>query len=138
MKWILLNNRIINVNDSKYKIDWDKPSKSGEQFKVKQFLKQYCKNHIIYEEYLLPRSGNLRVDFLNSTQKWAIEHQGVAHESYNSFFHKNSRLNFLQRIKNDVKKREILEKNGYIVIETITDDLPLSYDFFIGKFGIYL
>jgi hypothetical protein len=138
MKWILPNGKEKWKNDTKYRINFDKPSLSNEQFRVKQFLKKYCSSHIMYEEYTIPGTI-LKIDFLNLTQKWALEHQGVGHFSYNSYFHRGSRLNYLKSIKNDSKKRQILELNGFLVIETITEDLDyLSHDYFFKKFGVNL
>ena len=138
MLWKLLNGKTIAKNTSKHRINFDSESLSKEQFRLKQFLKQYCQSHIIFEEFTLPRT-TLKVDFLNLTQKWAIEHQGVGHFEYNSFFHCGSRMNYLKSIKNDFKKRQILELNGFLVIETTTEDLPLlTHRFFLDKFGINL
>ena len=71
MKFSTLNGRIINRSYSDYLIDWDKKSLSKIQFKVKQFLKPYWKNHVCYEEFPLP-ACLLRVDFLNATLKLAV------------------------------------------------------------------
>lgn len=137
MRWTKQSGKNIWINDKKYVIDWDKPSRSKQQFKVKQFLRKYCLKHLMYEEYPVPGTL-LKCDFLNSSQRWILEHQGIGHD-YNKWVHQGSRLRYLRSIKNDMKKREILELNGYKVIETFPDDLDnLSYDFFVEKFGIYL
>ncbi len=139
MRWKLSNNKLVWRNDKKYLINWDKPSRSKEQTKVKDFLKQYCKNDILFEEYVLP-STCLKVDFLNATKKWAIEHQGKgAHNEFNPFFHKNSRANYLASLKRDVKKRKLLEDNGYVFIETFTNELnSLTKEFFLKTYNITL
>ncbi len=139
MRWKLSNNKLVWRNDKKYLINWDKPSRSKEQTKVKDFLKQYCKNDILFEEYVLP-STRLKVDFLNATKKWAIEHQGKgAHNEFNPFFHKNSRANYLASLKRDVKKRKLLEDNGYVFIETFTNELnSLTKEFFLKTYNITL
>ena len=139
MRWRLPNNKLVWRNDKKYLINWDKPSRSKEQTKVKDFLKQYCKNDILFEEYVLP-STRLKVDFLNATKKWAIEHQGKgAHNEFNPFFHKNSRANYLASLKRDVKKRKLLEDNGYVFIETFTNELnSLTKEFFLKTYNITL
>lgn len=137
MRWQTLTGKLVWRNDKKYLINWDKPSRSKEQTKVKEFLKGYCKNDIVFEEYVLPGS-KMKVDFINATKKWAIEHQGKgAHNEYNPFFHKNSRANYLASIKRDVKKRKMLEMNGYIVIETFTSELDnLTKEFFLKTYNI--
>ena len=139
MKWILPSNREINITFKKYKIDFDKPSRSKQQFKIKQFLRKHCAHHILFEEVRIP-STLLKVDFLNLTKNFAIEHQGVAHiqNGFNTFFHNNDRLKYLGSIKRDVEKRKHLERNGFTLIETFPEDLPLTINFFIEKYGIYL
>ncbi len=137
MRWKLPSGRMVFKNDAKYKIDFDKKSKSNGQFAVKQFLKEFCTNHILFEEYTLP-STRLRVDFIDATRKLAIEFDGPQHSEYNKFFHNNSRLNFLQSIKNDMQKREFLENNGYLVIQVFKEDLPLTKKWFKEKYDIDL
>lgn len=136
MRW-LLNGKLSWRNDKQYLIDWDKPSRSKEQTKVKEFLKQHWKNDIVYEEYRCP-GGLLKVDFLNATKKIALEHQGKgAHNEFNPFFHDNSRAKYLASIKRDVKKAKLLESNGYLLVETFTQDLDkLSKDFFLKTYNI--
>lgn len=137
MRW-LINGKLLWKLDKKYLIDWDKPSRSKEQTKIKGFLREFWINDIVYEEYVIPKSGMLRADFLNATKKIALEHQGKgAHNEFNAFFHKNSRANYLASIKRDVKKAKILKLNGYTLIETFTKDLKnLSQEFFIKTYGI--
>jgi hypothetical protein len=137
MRWKLFNGKEVWKRDNKYRIDFDKPSRSKQQFQIKQFLRENCRTHILYEEYTLPRMI-LKVDFINATQKWALEHQGVGHNSFNPFFHQGSRARYLNSIKNDSKKREFLEFNNYLLIETTPDDLPLTKEWFIEKYGVYL
>jgi hypothetical protein len=137
MRW-LVNGKLLWRLDKKYLINWDKPSRSKEQTKVKEFLREFWINDIVFEEYLLPKSGKLRTDFLNATKKIALEHQGKgAHNEFNPFFHNNSRINYLSSIKRDVKKAKILELNGYTLIETFTKDLEnLSQEFFLKTYNI--
>lgn len=136
MRWII-DGKFVWKNSKKYLINWNKCSKSKEQTKVKKFLKQYWENNIVYEEIYLPKSL-LRVDFLNATKKIALEHQGGgAHNEFNPFFHKNSRANYLASIKRDIKKRKLLEENGYLFVETFTKDLKdLSKEFFLKVYNI--
>ena len=128
--------RLVNKNVNKYLIDWEKKSRSKIQFKVKQFLKEYWENHIVYEEF--PVYGTrMKVDFLNATKKIAIEVNGKQHSSFNKFFHGNSRQKYLQSIKRDHKKFEWLQSNDFEVIEVEQDEVPLlSYEFIKEKFKI--
>ena len=137
--------RLINIygreqykNVEKYRVDWDAKCRSKIQFTVKTFLRQYWQNHIVYEEF--PVYGTrLKVDLLNASNKIAVEVQGKQHEQFNKHFHANSRLKYLQSIKRDVKKSQWLEKNGFIVVEIMQDEVPtLNEDFFLKKYDITL
>ena len=123
---------------TKFLIDWDSPSRSKVQFKTKQFLKVFWQNQVVYEEF--PVYGTkMKVDILNATKKIAIEVQGEQHNSFNKFFHKNSRLKYLESIKRDVQKAEWLEKNSYTLIEIHEKEVKsLNKDFFLKKFNIAL
>ena len=66
-----INGKLKFLNVSKYRIQWEKSSRSNVQFLVKQFLKQYWTNNIVYEEF--PVYGSrMKVDILNATKKIAI------------------------------------------------------------------
>ena len=122
---------------SKYLIKWGKKSRSKIQFKVKQFLKSYWENHIVYEEF--PVYGSrMKVDILNATKKIAVEVNGRQHSSFNAFFHKNSRQNYLNSIKRDCQKAEWLDKNGFTLIEIEEEEVSLLSEEFIIKNKIKL
>ena len=122
---------------ARYLIDWKKKSRSKIQFRVKQFLKSYWKNHVVYEEF--PVYGTrMKVDILNATKKIAVEVNGRQHSNFNSFFHNNSRAKYLASIKRDVKKREWLEKNGFTLIEIEEHEVDDLSEEFIVKNGIKL
>ena len=135
MRLFSTSGRLVNINVSKYLIDWDKKSRSKIQFKVKQFLKEYWKSHIVYEEF--PVYGTkLKVDILNATKKIAIEVNGNQHTSFNKFFHK-TRVNFLRSLQRDHKKLEWLKVNDFELIEIEEKEVPLiSYAFIEDKFGV--
>ena len=122
---------------SKYLIKWNAKSRSKIQFKVKQFLKHYWENHVVYEEF--PVYGSrMKVDILNATKKIAVEVNGRQHSNFNPFFHNNSRATYLASIKRDVEKREWLEKNRYTLIEIEEDEVDKLSEEFIVKNGIKL
>lgn len=135
MRLLNLKGKLVSKNVSKYLINWDKESRSKVQFKVKQFLKTYWKNQIVYEEF--PVYGSLmKVDFLNATKRIAIEVQGNQHNAFNKFFHDGSRLNYLNSIKRDMRKLEWLEKNEFTVIEINEGEInDLSVEWVEEKFG---
>lgn len=137
MRLLNIHGKLVNKNVSKYLTNWDKKSRSKIQFETKQFLRKYWLGHITYEEF--PVYGSLmKVDFVNATKKIAIEVQGAQHETFNKFFHDDSRLNYLNSIKRDYNKAVWLEKNGYVLIEIYEKDIKagLSLGFFQKTFGI--
>lgn len=138
MRLFDINGRLVNKNVSKYVIKWDSKSRSNVQFATKQFLKPFWKNQIVFEEF--PCFGTLlKVDILNATLKIAIEVHGKQHESFNSFFHNGNPANYLKGIKNDFKKSQWLEKNGFKIVEIMEDEVSkLSVDFFKDNFNIIL
>ena len=136
MRLLNINNKLVNKNVKKYLIKWEAKSKSKLQFQFKQFFYPYWKNHIVYEEF--PVYGTLlKVDFLNATKKIAIEIQGNQHESFNKFFHENSRLKYLESIKRDVKKEKWLNMNEFKFIELYETDLKkINAEYIYKKFNI--
>jgi len=138
MKLYNIYGRVVNRNVFKYLIKWDSKSRSKIQEKTKLFLKDYWKNHVVYEEF--PVYGSrMKVDLLNATKKIAVEVHGPQHTEFNKFFHNNSRLNFLKSIKRDVKKEEWLTLNKYTFVEIYYDEInDLSEKFFKDTYNIIL
>ena len=138
MRLYNLKGKLVGKNVTKYRIDWDKPCRSKLQFKVKQFLRKYWKNQIMYEEF--PVFGSrLKLDFYNATRKIAIEVQGKQHSSYNKFFHKNSRVNYLNSMMRDLKKEKWADKNDILLIEIEEDEVDdLTKRFFKKNFNVIL
>jgi hypothetical protein len=138
MRLLNVNGKLVNKNVRRYSIDWEAKSRSKLQFKFKSFFYPYWKNHIVYEEF--PVYGTmLKVDILNATKKIAIEIQGNQHESFNEFFHDNSRLKYLQSIKRDVKKEKWLEMNEFKFLELYEADLKkLSPQYIEEKCGVLI
>lgn len=138
MRLLNINGKLVNKNVRNYVVDWQGKSRSKLQFKFKEFFYPYWKNHIVYEEF--PVYGSmLKVDLLNATKKIAVEIQGNQHESFNKFFHDNSRLKYLQSIKRDVKKGKWLEMNEFKFLELYEDDLKLlSPQYIEEKCGILI
>jgi hypothetical protein len=133
-----IKGRLVSRTVSRYLIKWDGKSRSKVQFKVKQFLKPFWKNQICYEEF--PVFGSLlKVDILNATRKIAVEVHGNQHETFNKFFHENSRINFLKSISRDNAKFQWLTTNGFNLIEIYETEVDeLTVGFFQKKFGINL
>ena len=135
----LINGKLRSIPIHKYIINWDRACPSKGSGLVKDYLKSNFKYDVWLEEMRLPGSL-LRVDFLNVTRKFAIEYNDTKekghHDHFNKFFHGN-RSGFLNSIKRDMKKLDLLQKNGYTVIEIYSHDLPLTREFF-EKFEIYI
>ena len=128
----MLQSRIVK----KYLINWNKKSRSQIQFKVKQFLKPYWENQIVYEEF--PVYGSkMKVDILNATKKIAIEVQGKQHTEFNKFFHK-TRGNYLESIKRDYQKREWLKQNKFKLVEIEEEEIKKLSKTFLKSIGIAL
>ena len=138
MRLLNINGKLQYKNVTKYLIDWDKKSKSKLQFKVKEYLKKFWKNQIVYEEF--PVYGTrMKVDIVNVTKRIAIEVQGPQHSSFNKFFHGNSRARYLESIKRDVKKMTWLESNDFKVVEIEGQEVDnLSKKFFKEKYKVNL
>jgi hypothetical protein len=137
MKLLNIYGKIVSKNVTRYRIEWDKPSKSKPQAIVKKFLKPYWFPYIVYEEF--PVYGTLlKVDILNASLKIAVEVHGPQHGEYH-FFHNNSPNAYLNSIKRDYQKSEWLSTNGFKVVEIKSDEVDtLSKDFFREKFNIIL
>jgi len=137
MRLLNVYGNLVSKNVSKYKLDWDKKSRSIIQFQTKQFLRPYWMGHVLFEEF--PVYGSLlKVDIMNFTNKVAIEVNGPQHNEFHHFHNGKPSL-YLKSIKNDMQKIDWLEKNGFKVVEINFDEVPkLSPEFFKEKFDITL
>ena len=124
MRLYNIKGKLQSKSVTKYLIKWSKKSRSKLQFNVKQFFKDYWKNHIVYEEF--PVYGTrMKVDIINVSKKIAVEVNGPQHDSFNKFFHGNSRAKYLESIKRDVLKAKWLESNGFIIMQIYEKELKL-------------
>jgi PDZ domain-containing secreted protein len=138
MRLLNIHGKFQSKTVGKYLIDWDGKSRSKIQFKVKQFLKSFWQNQIVYEEF--PVYGTrMHVDILNATKRIAIEVNGKQHSNFNKFFHSNSRQKYLDSIKRDVEKANWLESNNFTLIEIEEEEVQsLSTSFFKNNFNLTL
>ena len=136
MKLYDISGKLRYKSVQKYRIKWDGKCRSNLQYDVKQFFKTYWSGQICYEEF--PVYGTrMKVDLINMTKRIAVEVQGAQHDSFNKFFHNNSRANYLSSIKRDYDKRVWLENNNFKVLEIFEEDLPsLSKKYVAEKFEI--
>ena len=138
MRLLNIHGKLQAKNVSKFLINWNGKSRSKIQFRVKQFLKSYWQNQVVYEEF--PVYGTrMHVDILNATKKIAIEVNGTQHSNFNKFFHAGSRLKYLESIKRDVAKAEWLENNNFTLVEIEENEVDtLNKDFFKNNYNILL
>tara|TARA_R100001015_G_C4588074_1_gene143830 strand:- start:502 stop:918 length:417 start_codon:yes stop_codon:yes gene_type:complete len=131
-----IRGRLVNKSVTRYKINWDAACRSKLQYNVKQFFKTFWYGQICYEEF--PVYGTrMKVDLVNMTKRIAVETQGAQHDSFNKFFHNNSRANYLRSITRDHDKRIWLENNNFKVLEIFEGDLKsLSRKYISDKFEI--
>lgn len=118
-----------------YMVKWTKQSRSKMQFNVKQFIKTYWFNDVVFEEF--PIVGTrMSLDLYNANKNIAIEVQGAQHLKYTPFFHGKSKSTFLSQIRRDNDKQEFCKLNEIKLVEIYPDDI-VSTDLF-KSFGITL
>lgn len=133
-----ISGRLVNRPVNQYVIDWDGKSASNIQFKVKQFLKPYWRQYMVYEEF--PVFGTqMRVDFINLSLRIAVEVNGDQHYEFNEHFHRGQPANYLYSIKRDALKEKWLHRNNFKIVEIYQEEADkLSKAFFKEKFDITL
>lgn len=117
-----ISGRLVRKNVSRYRINWEKPSRSKLQFQVKQLLKRIWQYDIVYEEF--PVFGSkMKVDIYNASKKIAVEVNGPQHDKFNKFFHNDEQANWVAGISRDLKKYEWFQRNQIKLVEYIESDL---------------
>jgi|TARA_B100002019_G_C21109267_1_gene517558 hypothetical protein len=135
MKFIDVYGRERNLkNAKKYLINWDKPSRSKFQTRVKQFLQPFWIHDIVFEEFRVVGS-RLTLDFYNANKKIAVEVQGEQHTKYVKFFHKN-RFKYCDQLKRDEDKLLFCKSNNIKLAEIYPQD-EITASLFVDQ-EIYL
>tara|TARA_R100000734_G_C3312408_1_gene103443 strand:+ start:928 stop:1335 length:408 start_codon:yes stop_codon:yes gene_type:complete len=135
MKFIDVYGRERNLkNAKKYLINWDKPSRSKFQTRVKQFLKPFWIHDIVFEEFRVVGT-RLTLDFYNANKKVAVEVQGEQHTKYVKFFHKN-RFKYCDQLKRDEDKLLFCKSNNIKLAEIYPQD-EITASLFVDQ-QIYL
>ena len=135
MKFIDVYGRERNLkNAKKYLINWDKPSRSKFQTRVKQFLQPFWIHDIVFEEFRVVGS-RLTLDFYNANKKIAVEVQGAQHTKYVKFFHKN-RFKYCDQLKRDEDKLLFCKSNNIKLAEIYPQD-EITASLFVDQ-EIYL
>ena len=121
MKFIDAYGRERNLkNAKKYLINWDKPSRSKFQTRVKKFLYPFWLHDIVFEEFRVVGS-RLTLDFYNANKKVAVEVQGEQHTKYVKFFHKNP-FKYSDQLKRDEAKLHFCKSNDIKLAEIYPQD----------------
>ena len=137
MKWKTSEKREVSIVPANYSIDWDRKAPSKGAAQVKEFLKKHCFHDNMGEEFLIPSSGKLRIDFINWSKEFVIEFNGKGAHEWNEFFMK-SRSGYARSIKRDLKKQELVELNGLKFVVITDADLPLTKKHFSDNYDIWL
>lgn len=135
MRFKKLNGREVFKRLDKYRIDWEGKSRSKFQFSVKDFLYNYWKYDICYEE--MPCAGTrLSIDIVNMTRRIAVEVHGDQHVKYVKHFHRN-RAQYAAQIRRDMDKLKWCNINKIQLVEIYTST-PFSEDWFKKEQNITL
>lgn len=135
MQFTTLSGSLRTIPKAKsYLINWTGSSRSKFQKKVKFFLKDFWKNHVVFEEF--PMAGTkMTFDFYNANKKIIIEVQGAQHTKFIRFFH-TKRSSFASQIRRDEQKAEFCRLNKLKLVEVYPED-SLSREFFKSQ-GVFL
>lgn len=138
MKWKTLSGKFKDIPMHRYLIDWESSQDSKFSKSVIEFLRPYWRYDVVCTQ--VPVAGKrYTIDYVNVSKKIMIEVDGRQHLEYNEFMHRGSRENYKAQFKRDLFKDDYAEKNGFMMIRIIPDDLPkLSPEWFKEKFGITL
>jgi len=102
----------IDISSANYPRRYDV---SKAQLRVGDFLEEILPNQNILEEFVIPKSGGLRIDFFLPIMKVAVEVDGGQHKKLTPHFHKN-KAGFELAQKNDKLKNEWCRINGVRII----------------------
>lgn len=132
MKFKTLNGTVKSITrPQKYILDWEAGSRSKLQKKVKDFLYEFWKNKIVFEEF--PVAGTrLSIDIFNATDSIAIEVQGEQHTRYTPFFHGENKYNYISQLKRDKDKSDFFKINNITFVEIYFND-KLDKNLFLNQ-----
>jgi hypothetical protein len=112
----------VEIKQSDYPMRDEKNCKSKAQWRFGQKIKQFFPHEIILEEFVLPRTNGLSLDFFIPHRKIAFEVHGQQHYKYVDFYH-GSREKFVAQKKRDDKKSQWCELNSIRLIEVSDSDV---------------
>jgi len=96
---------------SKYRLKSKEECKSNAQFRFGQRLKEIFPHSKILEEFGLPNTGALALDFWLPDEGFAFEVQGAQHSKFVKHYH-GTQAGFRKQKMNDSRKRRWCEINN--------------------------
>ena len=130
------SNKEILINTKKYLINWENSGASSLETRFRDLIRPFWGNSIVLFQFRIPASL-MRIDFFNINKRLAVEINGEQHDSYNEFFHKKSRLNYLSSIKRDMAKDNWCEQNKITILHLTEFDLDVFCpEYIYDKFGV--
>ncbi len=114
MKFINLDGseQTIDIKPSQYK---RKGNASKNHCRIGNILDELFSRQNILEEFVIPRSGNLKLDFFIPSLNIAIEVDGAQHENFVKHFHGDI-SGFRKAKENDIRKERWCEINNINLI----------------------
>lgn len=130
------SNKLVNVNSSKYLIDWENDGNSKLEISFRDSIKQYWKQYLVLFQFRIPGSL-MKFDFFCLNKRLIVEIDGIQHGEFNKHFHQNSRNNYLNSIKRDLIKEEWCKINNISLLRLNEDDLySFSPEFIEKTYGV--
>lgn len=137
MKFLTTRGKVKDINLQNYLVNWDKKCRSIFQKTVQDYLRKFWEKDRCVAEFPVPGS-RCSVDLINFDKMIAVEMQGAQHQNFiPGFFHKTP-VDYLNQLKRDLMKEEVLRINRIKLIEIFPEDLPLTKKFFKDKYDIDL
>ena len=112
----------VDVKQSDYPMRDEATCKSKAQWRFGQKLKQFFPYDIILEEFVLPRTNGLALDFFIPSRKLAFEIHGAQHFKYVDFYH-GSKEKFVAQKQRDEKKSHWCDLNSIRLVEVNDSDV---------------
>lgn len=137
MKFLTAKGKIKNINLQDYLVDWNKKCRSKFQKDVQDYFRKFWEKDRCVAEFPVPGT-KCSIDFINFDKMIAVEVQGAQHKKFiKGFFHKTP-IDYLNQLKRDMMKEQVLTLNKIRLIEIFPEDLPLTKSFFKQKYDIDL
>jgi hypothetical protein len=119
MKFKTIDGQTVSIDLRKSRVckQFQKTSKGQKQ--VGKHLLEIYQFDTIYEDFIIPKSNGLSLDFFIPGSKIAFEFNGIQHYQFSSFFHSDIN-DFEDQKKRDERKNEWCRVNEITLVE-ITD-----------------